>query len=458
MTSAAINLGPPVAGSPQENAATGRGDGGRASNGAATGQRRVDDDEAQVEIMNNHGHDLRRTSLLQGDEMMQEEAAKFVLLAEFDIDQGATLTHQYPFPTGTDEHTLAELMLPDGAHLRSEDWTIFYLNQTRKNAVAPPIVSESLSPSADKTFDRVNDTEQGSAATATTGKPIAQDKHHDDRQGLGELLFVLNCVRMKEDKSVRRGATVKALAVCTTKPCIQIYKPLLLLALEEYYHSPSPHVLAKLFDSLNSISLNGCPNLTRAERIILRNSDRKDLFAEKFGITWEDRDGQVNEQADMDWLPPSTQSPSNESGPSNPSGNTKWSFKDTLKGIGIADGGHRRLRKTSRTSLRADSFDASSNNNNGTASVSSQPSASGQSQHRGLGIGRPGEPFTGGVTGDVEMRKRPRDTHFFDTSAEYIGLNIPIRIPLSIFPDEVGDVSSVPSFTIIVSATCAYLK
>ena len=73
MTSAAINLGPPVAGSPQENAATGRGDGGRASNGAATGQRRVDDDEAQVEIMNNHGHDLRRTSLLQGDEMMQEE-------------------------------------------------------------------------------------------------------------------------------------------------------------------------------------------------------------------------------------------------------------------------------------------------------------------------------------------------------------------------------------------------
>lgn len=32
-----------------------------------------------------------------------EEPVKFVLLAEFDIDQGATLTHQYPFPTGTDE-------------------------------------------------------------------------------------------------------------------------------------------------------------------------------------------------------------------------------------------------------------------------------------------------------------------------------------------------------------------
>jgi hypothetical protein len=32
-----------------------------------------------------------------------EEAVHFVLLAEFDIDAGATLAHQYPYPTGTDE-------------------------------------------------------------------------------------------------------------------------------------------------------------------------------------------------------------------------------------------------------------------------------------------------------------------------------------------------------------------
>jgi hypothetical protein len=32
-----------------------------------------------------------------------EEPVKFVLLAEFDIDAGATLAQQYPFPTGTDE-------------------------------------------------------------------------------------------------------------------------------------------------------------------------------------------------------------------------------------------------------------------------------------------------------------------------------------------------------------------
>jgi hypothetical protein len=31
------------------------------------------------------------------------EAVHFCLLAEFDIDAGATLTDQYPHPTGTDE-------------------------------------------------------------------------------------------------------------------------------------------------------------------------------------------------------------------------------------------------------------------------------------------------------------------------------------------------------------------
>jgi hypothetical protein len=38
--------------------------------------------------------------ILGGD---QEDLIRKVLLAEFDIDQGATLSLQYPSPTGTDE-------------------------------------------------------------------------------------------------------------------------------------------------------------------------------------------------------------------------------------------------------------------------------------------------------------------------------------------------------------------
>ncbi|KAJ3053403.1 hypothetical protein HK097_004379, partial [Rhizophlyctis rosea] len=56
-----------------------------------------------------------------------------ILVAEFDIDKGSSLSYQYPNDTGTDPAVLAELMLPDGAHLREEDWTMFFLNQCAQN-------------------------------------------------------------------------------------------------------------------------------------------------------------------------------------------------------------------------------------------------------------------------------------------------------------------------------------
>ncbi|KAG7553659.1 hypothetical protein FFLO_02944 [Filobasidium floriforme] len=417
-----------------------------------------------------------------------EEPVKFVLLAEFDIDQGATLTHQYPFPTGTDEHTLAELMLPDGAHLRPEDWTIFYLNQTRRNAVAPVLASESPSSA---TASAPLGSGAGSGVNVNTGAGAGATRGEEGKgEELGELLFVLNCVRMKEDKSVRRGAMVKALAICTTKPYIQIYKPLLLLALEEYYQSSSPQVLAKLFDSLNNVSLRGCPTLSRAERIILRNSERKDLFAEKFispgsglglglggnvngasgGMEGDTGEAGGMEDLDVfepDWVPEGLGSTLNASSNSGPGGGVtihngggagsgsgsgsglsmRKSFKSTL--TRLSDGSGRRMRKTSRSSLLGDkevgmgsessgrpgsSRAASPSTNTNQAQIQQQQQ---NQQYRGLGIGRP-EVDAGGT---VRKAVGPKDTHYFDTVAEYSGLSIPIRVPLSIFPEEVGDYS-----------------
>ena len=62
----------------------------------------------------------------------------YVLLAEFDIDRGSTLRASYPaairgLPPSL-EGRLAELMLPDGAHLRSTDETCFLLH----GALPPP--------------------------------------------------------------------------------------------------------------------------------------------------------------------------------------------------------------------------------------------------------------------------------------------------------------------------------
>lgn len=97
-------------------------------------------------------------------------------------------------------------MLPDGAHLRAEDWTIFCLNQ--------------LTPDPDQ-------------------QQIVDEEHKSP------LLYVLNLVRTKHDATARRfvlvptpyfiyifnfsfllyrGARVKAMAICTRHQYLHIYK------------------------------------------------------------------------------------------------------------------------------------------------------------------------------------------------------------------------------------------
>jgi len=59
-------------------------------------------------------------------------------------------------------------------------------------------------------------------------------------------------------------------------------KPLLLLALEEYFKSPYLETLESLYDAVNSMDLSLMPRLSMLERHILLASDTKDLFVEKF--------------------------------------------------------------------------------------------------------------------------------------------------------------------------------
>ena len=79
---------------------------------------------------------------------------------------------------------LANLMLPDGAERQQEDWTIFFLNQTHFNTIAPVLALEP-SRNADSEVDGVD---------ADDGQP--------------ELIYVLNLVRTKLDKTVRRYASM----------------------------------------------------------------------------------------------------------------------------------------------------------------------------------------------------------------------------------------------------------
>ncbi len=69
------------------------------------------------------------------------------------------------------------------------------------------------------------------------------------------FLYCLNFLNNLKDDTVRRGAVVRSLAVCTRHNYIHIYKPFILLALQRYYANPSEEVLADLFASLNGTLL-----------------------------------------------------------------------------------------------------------------------------------------------------------------------------------------------------------
>ncbi|KAI9479014.1 docking domain of Afi1 for Arf3 in vesicle trafficking-domain-containing protein [Coemansia mojavensis] len=246
------------------------------------------------------------------DGASQQRNVEYILLAEFDIDRGAILKHQYPRPTGADDSHLAELMLPDGAHARESDWTMFFLNQ--------------------KTPDE-------SGKVAEDGPP---------------LLYVLNLVRTKHDKEVRRGAIVKAMAVCTRHRFIHIYQAILMLALENYYRAPTVDTLAELYKSANQMDLSCMPQLSRHETTILRFSDDQNMFEERFLQLEKEK---------------------------------RLSFATARRGTAAESGRSR------------------------------GPSA------------------------------RNKDRRFFDTEIVYSGVKLPIRVPMTVYPEEIGDFSLIQLLT-----------
>jgi len=144
----------------------------------------------------------------------------------------------------------------------------------------------------------------------------------------------------------------------------------LLLALENYFKNPSVDVLKTLYESVNSMELNP-PNLSPYERVILRSSDNKDLFIEKFEAA-----AGVEEFS--------------------------TSKVDVAHGLGIVVG---------QSPFKGSHGSKESSASTGTASLA----AAGMAKNR--------------------------DCQFYETKVVYDGIKIPIRVPLSINPEEVGEVS-----------------
>lgn len=219
-----------------------------------------------------------------------EKHVEYILVASFDIDRGSVMEHQYPGPVGGDEVMLAELMLPDQTHTRSQDWTIFFLH---KDAEAEEEGDEEGRGKRKKRRRRGVEDDGQAEVGATDGQledEDLEDEDYEDDESDEEpgnmdgppLVYVLNLVNTKQDNTVKRGAIVKAMAVCTRHSFLHIYKPLLLIALDQYFSSPTIETLASLYDAVNGMDLSLMPKLNLNEKFILQASNAKDLFIEKF--------------------------------------------------------------------------------------------------------------------------------------------------------------------------------
>lgn len=132
---------------------------------------------------------------------------------------------------------LAELMLPDQAHARNQDWTIFFLHKdtSQEEEDEERTAKEERRRRRRRRRDRAagiideedEDNEDDLLEDEEWDDDEDDDESTDSEPEGGEgppLIYVLNLVNTKHDKTVKRGAIVKAMAICTRHPFLHIYK------------------------------------------------------------------------------------------------------------------------------------------------------------------------------------------------------------------------------------------
>ncbi|WZH44412.1 MesA-like protein [Fusarium acuminatum] len=277
-----------------------------------------------------------------------ENHVEYILVASFDIDRGPVMEHQYPVAITGDENMLAELMLPDQAHARNQDWTIFFLHKDTSQEEEDE--ERKSKENRKKRRKRRRDKAAG----------IIDEEDEENEEDLPEDEWDNDDDDDEDDTesdSEPEGGEGPPL----------IY-PLLLLALEEYFKAPVPETLAMLYDSVNAMDLSLMPRLSLLERHLLQASDNRDLFVEKFEQMIQMRIAEDQREEAVDQSLEATKSPT-------------------------------RLTGISRAGTKAH------------------------------------------VEGGQSVYSVPRDTHEFESKVMYKGIPIPIKVPVAVMPETVGDFS-----------------
>ncbi|KAM0249455.1 hypothetical protein ACHAP5_002844 [Fusarium lateritium] len=281
-----------------------------------------------------------------------ENHVEYILVASFDIDRGPVMEHQYPVAITGDENMLAELMLPDQAHARNQDWTIFFLHKDTSQEEEDE--ERKTKENRKKRRKRRRDKAAGiiDEEDEENEEDLPEDEWDDDDDDDED--------DTESDSEPEGGEGPPLIYVLNL--------PLLLLALEEYFKAPVPETLAMLYDSVNAMDLSLMPRLSLLERHLLQASDNRDLFVEKFEQMIQMRIAEDQREEAVDQSLEATKSPTRQTG-------------------------------ISRAGTKAH------------------------------------------VEGGQSVYSVPRDTHEFESKVMYKGIPIPIKVPVAVMPETVGDFS-----------------
>lgn len=200
------------------------------------------------------------------------------------------------------------------------------------------------------------------------------------------------------------------------------------MALDDYYSDPSQECLARLFDAINSMDITDAPVLTQYEKMVMRASERKDVFVEKFYHHHHH--------------PPDHDNPAIKHVSQYPNGSA-------------AASNNTRQRTDSSASVHSDadaSFslggsavwvsDESSTDQSTITSQSTRPRRSTDASATSVSTNSTyGKREDSSSSSDPHIRLFNKDTHYYHTNITYKGHNLPIKMPLFTFPEEVGEVS-----------------
>lgn len=118
---------------------------------------------------------------------------------------------------------LAELMLPDQTHVRSQDWTIFFLHKdtsTEEDEEGSTAAKKKRRKRARADHDAGHNSQEEDTDALTDESSDDDGDDDDDDGGEGPpLMYVLNLVNTKQDNTVRRYVSFPNPLFLGSNPC-----------------------------------------------------------------------------------------------------------------------------------------------------------------------------------------------------------------------------------------------